>query len=1146
MENLENQQQKEVVFDIKEQKLQKLDEKTVETLQQKFLVIISGSYSTNIPSIMDNNWIKPNNYNSSMVSINVNLATLAFPYFMEQLKTWVDGSGYNTYFDQKTAITKWKLFLFKIESAFVKDGQYIFYTSDWSILTVNKDEFDRKWIDSPSLRFYWYGKKQDVFWNIDKNVYVNGLCAETTGDWFIRFSERWKYKFNIPWDNVFQIKSWIALISNEWVFHEYKLLDLEWKNDKLETFSLPYKWITQMAVDENKNFLFVINETEEWSTLHILWYDAFISKKQVYEISMIKDVKQICGLWEDWMICLMTNWSIKSYWHTFSKFKKNFFKEWEDWTLAWKLIYPKDQKVTVMTDNTKTDLLKSLEDGTISINLHQGEEDKTDKVDKDIIEKIWNLKIPTFEKTLRELFNEANDEDSMNQVLKLFHILQSNPEISKAWWLLKSIEKEIIDKRNKIILNSIFSELWDITTELWWDLDLQKLISIKNKLYKIKWKRKNIQAWPIQQDNELKELIVLVEQKISDYKEDHKEDFEGKIEDNLGKIQDILSSIDNAIDISSIYANQIYQEIEEMISCLDSAWQEKFKKSLKNLIDNRRREIKKLSEEEKEKESRNLEYKKKEVEEYINEIKDILEDIDDISAVEQYKDNDTLVQKVKKLLEDLPSSVAQTLDLKLDRIFGERIFTLRLNWEETKWVVQNLDSYGIDTILYYNEDWSEQVEWKIEWKEKPDWKISLVVKLINWETHEYDKSLYLRDFEKYWDVTIRDWNIKFDMTEEEFSKYSRLLSKWKKTWKQEIKTLMEKIVKETDIEKKEQLQNDLKNKKEYYKDARYTELLIKRLIKQQKLNPRSKVPPFDPDFIVLDEEKEILKKISTRLIDQKQNGGIDILEWWPGLWKTVMCEFLAQVTNREIIRVQCSKMDPSDMFFSPTLKKWETSREPADWIKLMQKPWTIILFDEIDKLNDQCFERLHSLFDRSRSVYDPQLWKVKANSDCLFLWTRNSYDRMSNPILSRWRILQVNYPWVLNESYKVSKYTDSSILKKMSFEEFTQLYDKYITRSESAPSNARERKIYDLMKNIYHLLNVFTDLRSMYDSDEPFAFEISYRDARQIFVDYNSSWDFKKSMENILIPKARGAVIDPDDKKVQEEIVRNAINKEIQ
>ncbi|MBQ7073519.1 hypothetical protein IJM86_00280 [bacterium] len=81
------------------------------------------------------------------------------------------------------------------------------------------------------------------------------------------------------------------------------------------------------------------------------------------------------------------------------------------------------------------------------------------------------------------------------------------------------------------------------------------------------------------------------------------------------------------------------------------------------------------------------------------------------------------------------------------------------------------------------------------------------------------------------------------------------------------------------MEIKKQLSNNLKEKKQYYKDVRYTELLVNRLIKQQKLNPRSKVPPFNPDYIVLDEEQNIFKTLSARLLDQKKNHqGIEILE----------------------------------------------------------------------------------------------------------------------------------------------------------------------------------------------------------------------------------------------------------------------------
>jgi hypothetical protein len=76
----------------------------------------------------------------------------------------------------------------------------------------------------------------------------------------------------------------------------------------------------------------------------------------------------------------------------------------------------------------------------------------------------------------------------------------------------------------------------------------------------------------------------------------------------------------------------------------------------------------------------------------------------------------------------------------------------------------------------------------------------------------------------------------------------------------------------------------------------------------------------------------------------------------------------------------------------------------------------------------------------------------------------------------------------------------------MSYEEFEILYDKYITRAEVPPKNAKERKIYDLIININHILNIFYTLRNLYNDDEhQFVYELSYRDARQIFVDYNTS-----------------------------------------
>ena len=1140
------QNQPQEIFDIKRQPTEKLSEKDFEKVQEKFLIKFKWTWS-DIPDIMWDNWIVWNSSYSWYIDIK-NTAFQNFPYFLRNIEKWTDTYWNIEHETEKSKITAKGVVLFKLEQAFIKDWLYFFYTSDWQILTASKSDFDSNWLNARSLTFFWKNNS-NYLWKVSWPITIWQLTAESNWGWFICFKKKSTPKSTIPWDNVFKIKESSVIISDKWWNLQEYSVNEDWTYKLIESFSMPYKEISQIAVDHNNNFLFIVEETEEWPILHILIYNSFVNKHEIEEAYSIKNVKRICGLWKDnWMICEMADNSLQYYRNTFSKFKMNFFKDGSDWTPWWKLIYPKDKEVTTIVDSGKSNLLKSLENWEISIEIVEDEiVDEDYKMDKDISEKIWNLpiKIDENQYSLKQLFEDANDEKAITKVYEIFWKIKRNPDLSKASSIIRNIEKAILDKKNKIVLNSIFSELWKIWENLNNASDLATLITIKDELKEIQRKRKNIQAWIVAEDKELKELLEIVNQKILEFKESHKEELESEIQNNFEKIKDILEDIENAIDISSIYATSLYKATEDLIACLDTSWQIKYKKLLRDLIQSRWKAIREISDKAKKEEQEIIEAKKKEIEDNMEQIKEILDEIEDIETIQQYKENDTLVQMTKNLLSELPSSDAQVLDLKLDKIFWERIFSLRVRWEESKWVVQNLDTYWVDTILYYDESWSEQVDWKIEWKEKSDGKISLIVKLMNWETHEYDKSLYLKDFEKYWDVTIKDWDIKFDFSEEEFSKFSRKLSKWKSSWKKELEKIQKDISKEQNLDKKEALRKKVKELKEYYKDARYTELLVNRLIKQQKLNPRSKVPPFDPDYIVLDEEKQILKELSTRLVDQKRNSWVEILEWWPWLWKTVMCEFLANVTNREIIRVQCSKMDPSDMFFSPTLKKWETSREPADWIKLMQKPWTIILFDEIDKLNDQCFERLHSLFDRSRSVYDPQLWKIKANPDCLFLWTRNSYDRLSNPIISRWRILQINYPWELNESYKISKYADSSVLKKLSFEEFQMLYNKYVTRAESAPNNAHERKLYDLIINIKHLLNVFTELRKQYDSDEPFMFELSYRDARQIFVDYNSSWDFKKAMEDVLIPKARAAVRDSDEKKEQEDMVRDAISSEM-
>jgi hypothetical protein len=67
----------------------------------------------------------------------------------------------------------------------------------------------------------------------------------------------------------------------------------------------------------------------------------------------------------------------------------------------------------------------------------------------------------------------------------------------------------------------------------------------------------------------LKSLLEITDKKILEYKEIHKEELEEEIVRNLEKIESFLNDIENAIDISSIYATPLYQTVEDLISCLD-------------------------------------------------------------------------------------------------------------------------------------------------------------------------------------------------------------------------------------------------------------------------------------------------------------------------------------------------------------------------------------------------------------------------------------------------------------------------------------------------------------------------------------------------------------------------------------------------
>jgi hypothetical protein len=146
----------------------------------------------------------------------------------------------------------------------------------------------------------------------------------------------------------------------------------------------------------------------------------------------------------------------------------------------------------------------------------------------------------------------------------------------------------------------------------------------------------------------------------------------------LDRISEILKDIRNAIDISSIYENPIYESTRKLIISMDAETRDTYNKKLKELINKRRDEIRAESVKQKKDEQDRVEKLKRDIEDDIDQVKETLEDIENIEAIEQFKESDAFVQQIKESLKEIPSTDAQKLDLKLDRIFSERIFKLRL------------------------------------------------------------------------------------------------------------------------------------------------------------------------------------------------------------------------------------------------------------------------------------------------------------------------------------------------------------------------------------------------------------------------------------------------------------------------------------
>jgi len=772
-----------------------------------------------------------------------------------------------------------------------------------------------------------------------------------------------------------------------------------------------------------------------------------------------------------------------------------------------------------------------------------------DSLTQELIDKIWETKVWK-DNTFQSLFDAAESSEEIEHVNGIFLQIKLNPSVSMVKGLTEEMETSINKKRFEIKLKEI-----EISTKKIED-DFKALVenppkkgyayftsmlSMEESLQSLEKERSQVPVINHDLDMMMSKLKDRLAAKVLTIQLENKSEVEIGVKNNIKKIKNFVDNIGFLSQITQIYSTDLYKETEKLISYLEDEEKKEYEALLASSIWDR---VKQIEREMTEKDTKS----KLETEKIISDIgwkidnlSSVVKTIDDENVLSIMQEHDDLVKVIKAEIEELPKSEWEKLQLELENLFRTRKQHIRIDKIQAKWVIYSLDENGIDTSLYFSDRIKHKVDFKLIGQRQADGNIRL-------ELHYDDGTVF--NIEQYLQNPGRysEWllfkNMPTEMWPAEFITLQRNYIAWKNKWETKLKELRENI-KKCWTKQEAQIKQKIKALQEQYKQWRSLELFANTLSTSLKLNPRSKLQLPNPKFMILEEDVKFFEQVSTALMIQKlEQKWIVVIESDPGIWKTESCRFIAGTTNREIERVQCSKMDPSDLFFSPQLKAGETTRKPAEWIKLMQKPGTMILFDEWDKLTPQCFERLHSLLDNARTIYDPQIGSIKANEDCLFIAARNTYERVSNPIVSRSNIITMNPPAETNEAFKIAKgYSGIEYFDKISYEEFKTIYANIGT-------DEWNEKLDEILIHIRSLVKIFKELRikqaaSTYN--EKFEYEVSYRDAEQIFFMYqrNPKMSFKQIVSNLLIPKARAVVRDSEDKKIQESILSNIIESMI-
>lgn len=897
-----------------------------------------------------------------------------------------------------------------------------------------------------------------------------------------------------------------------------------------------YGTIKNIRTDENNNFYFIICEKEWESELKVL------NRKTLEDVMSFKDLNEIVYLSNET-------------WKLFCMDKDGYLRIVTINTKSLPRGYVDNNEISAETaaanivkieDKPRSDLKNILKSWGLKLS-HSAEEelegDDNNMDDKGLREELWLTKIDGFDdKTLRDLYNEATTPKDIDIVNNIAQQFKKNGNIMAIKGLVDPIFSAISTKRDQIKLKDIWEKLVEITEDIKnTDDDFTTILSIKAKLTDLKQTRSQILWVNKETDTLLRESLQLINEKIQEYQNNHKENIFDEISENCKHISEYMEGIDYLPQITSIYSTDLWKNTEQMLSYLSEEDRKLQKKKMSDIVQSRQIYLNNQSR------NANQESQRKEEETITNirtnltSLKGILDSINDEDTLTTMETSDPLVFNIKQEIETLSASKAQELHQKLEQIFKERLLSIQFSKESGGTSIKTLDQYGIPKSLYFVPDIIQKVKRDISAKQTKDglFKLQFVSSAGNVIEPSMNKKIL--------------GNFKFTYTFDERLELKKTLTQRNTNGtKKHYKEMEEKLV---ELKKYEWYEND----GEYKKASKELEELgnkfyIPRMIETmnhisnkgiRELNSRPNLPHIDPKVVIWPSVQERLKSWGRKLDQQLQTK-----RWWlsivsdKGTGKNFKVEILWHLTNREIFEISCNKaMEKEDLLFSPEIDNDGTHRKPSSLVRWLQTPGSIIVLDEVNTLQASVSLLLNPLLDHRRRINDPQVWIVKAHPSVLiislmnplnYLWTNKLNAALDDRLV--WD--KDEYMPEKEEAFMISKFLEWPI-GKLSEEDFNNYRDEFIARDQK-PTN---KNIYNIFVSLKTITKFAKKMRDAYrismegkaDIWKELDYVFSPRAAIYIIQEFNYTKDIKKAIEDIVLIK----IPDLEQKEYVKEIIED-------